>query len=198
MRSGCEHPRQGDALLIIDMQRDFMPGGALPVPGADALIPTINRWVAFFSSHRWPVIATRDWHPRDHGSFAVQGGDWPVHCVQHSAGAGFAEGLKLPEDVIIIDKGVRAESSGYSAFEHTGLEDRLRKLGIRRLWVCGVATDYCVLASVLDALEHGLKVVLLSKAVKGVDVHAGDVDRALERMREADASIVDDEVPDAQ
>lgn len=198
MQSGNEHPRQGDALLIIDMQRDFMPGGALPVPGADTLIQTINRWAAFFASHHWPVIATRDWHPCDHGSFAVNGGDWPVHCVQHSDGADFVYGLALPEDVVVIDKGVNPDSNGYSAFEHTGLEVRLKELGIRRLWVCGVATDYCVQASVLDALKQGLEVVLLSKAVKGVDVHEGDVDRALNRMKEAGVCIVDDEVPDAQ
>ena len=175
-------PRSGDALIVVDVQRDFLPGGALAVPDGDRVVPALNRYLRLFASRSLPVFATRDWHPPDHCSFREQGGPWPRHCVAGSQGARLAEGLELPETVVIISTAVEPDVECYSGFERTDLEQRLRESGIRRLFVGGLATDYCVLATVKDAISYEFSVVLLTDAVRGVNVQPGDADRAQQEM----------------
>jgi nicotinamidase/pyrazinamidase len=180
----------GDALLIVDMQNDFLPGGSLAVAGSEQIIPIVNRYIEKFSAHGNPVYLTRDWHPPDHCSFKHQGGPWPVHCVAGSPGAEFSARLSLPEKFEIVSKGVRRESVGYSGFEETDLQARLERAGIRRLFVAGLATDYCVLNTVLEALKRGYTVFLLQDAVRAVNVDPDESDRALETMQQRGAILI--------
>ncbi len=184
-----EAPRAGDALLIVDVQNDFLPGGALAVPRGDEVVPVLNRWIARFREQGLPVIATRDWHPSGHCSFQSRGGPWPVHCVAGTAGADFAPGLELPKDTVVISKATEPDREAYSGFQGTDLARRLRTLGVRRLFVGGLATDYCVLETVRDALREGFDVVLLRDAVRAVDAHPGDGDRALREMERLGARL---------
>jgi len=183
-------PRTGDALLVVDVQRDFLPGGALGVPGGDAVVPVLNRCLALFQRLRLPVVLTRDWHPADHVSFAARGGPWPPHCVAGSAGAELAPDLAVPETAQRVSKGTLSDADAYSGFEGTGLADRLRQRQVRRLFIGGLATDYCVRATVLDARREGFEVVLLRDAVRAVDVTPGDGDRALAAMQAEGAVVV--------
>ncbi|MEM2922641.1 MAG: nicotinamidase [Candidatus Bathyarchaeia archaeon] len=157
------------ALIIVDVQKDFCPGGALPVPDGDAVVPILNEYILRFKKAEAPVFATRDWHPPNHMSFRPYGGPWPTHCVQGTDGAEFHSGLRLPKDVIVISKGTTGENEGYSGFEGTDLEFRLRAVGVKTLFIGGLATDYCVRATALDALSRGFKVALLVDAVRGID-----------------------------
>lgn len=179
--------RADDALLIVDVQRDFLPGGSLAVAGGDAVIAPLNDCIARFVEHRLPVFASRDWHPADHCSFRAAGGPWPPHCVADSPGAQFATALQLPPQTFVVSKGTASERDAYSAFGHTELQARLRDGHVRRLFVGGLATDYCVRATVLDALALGYQVVLLGDAVGAVD--AGDGAAALQRMQAAGAVL---------
>lgn len=186
-----------DALLIVDFQNDFCPGGALPVAEGDRIAGPINQLLASFDL----VIATRDWHPPNHGSFRGievdpskwRGADppaiWPVHCVQGTPGAELYPALDQAKVDVIIDKGQDPNSQGYSAFQDTNLGELLRERGVDRLFVTGLATDYCVKNSVLDALGLGLDVTVVEDAVRGVDVHPGDSERALEQMEAAGAEL---------
>lgn len=176
-----------DALIVVDVQRDFLPGGALGVPGGDEVVPVINRYIALARERGLPVIATRDWHPHNHCSFQAQGGPWPVHCVARTVGADFADGLALPPDAVVIDKATCAQPEAYSGFQGTGLAARLRDAGVQRLLVGGLATDYCVRQTVLDALAAGFDVVVLEDAVRAVEVAPGDGERALQAMAAAGA-----------
>src|SRR5512139_60505 len=169
----------GDALLIVDVQNDFLPGGALAVAEGDAVIAPLNRCIAAFARNSLPVYASRDWHPPDHCSFAAQGGPWPPHCVAGSHGAEFAAALALPADAVIISKATTPQGDAYSAFGGTDLHQRLQAGGIKRLLVGGLATDYCVLNTVKDALALGYGVVVLVRAVRAVDVAVGDGAHAL-------------------
>lgn len=183
--AGELHPiplRAGDALLIVDVQSDFLPGGSLAVPRGDEVVAVLNGCLQAFRQAGLPVVATRDWHPPDHCSFRPQGGPWPPHCVAGSAGAGFAPGLQLPAQAIVISKATQQQSDAYSGFEGTALDQRLRQAGVGRLFVGGLATDYCVLNTVCDALRLGYQTVLLLDAIRAVDVHAGDGERAIARM----------------
>ena len=180
-------PGPGDALVIVDVQNDFLPGGSLAVPDGDEVISVINTWIRRFRAAGLPVFATRDWHPADHCSFQEQGGPWPPHCVAGTKGAAFSPELTLPPAVGIVSKAMNPEMDAYSDFEDTGFADQLRELGVRRLFVGGLATDYCVRATVLDALEEGFHVVLLIDAVRAVDVRPGDGDRAWAEMLAAGA-----------
>jgi nicotinamidase/pyrazinamidase len=166
-------PREGDALVVIDVQRDFLLGGALPVPHGDQVVPVLNRAIACFRSRRLPIFATRDWHPPNHCSFVEQGGPWPAHCVIDSPGARFADKLKLPPDVEIVSKATTPKREAYSDFFDTGFDDQLQSRGIRRLFVGGLATEYCVWATVHDALELGYEVVLLIDAIRPLDEDEG-------------------------
>ena len=179
----------GDALLIVDPQVDFLPGGSLGVPQGDAVLAPINRLIDLYRTHGLPVYVSRDWHPALHCSFADQGGPWPVHCVAGSDGARFAPGLQL-DDAIVVSKATTVDVDAYSAFNGTGLADTLRERGIRRLVVCGLATDYCVLNTVLDGLAAGFEVLLATEAIRAVNVNADDGDRALVRMLDGGAMPV--------
>jgi len=176
-------PREGDALILVDVQNDFVSGGALPVPDGDAVVPILNRYIRRFHAHDLPVIATRDWHPPDHCSFKEQGGPWPPHCVQGSHGAEFVPDLDLPEDTTVISAADTPEHEAYSGFEGTDLADRLHQMGVKRLFIGGLATDYCVVNTVQDALRQGFEVMLLTDAIRAIDVHPGDGDRAIREMQ---------------
>jgi nicotinamidase/pyrazinamidase len=180
-------PWPGDALLVVDVQNDFLPGGALGVPDGDAVVPVLNRYLARFATAGLPIFATRDWHPADHCSFQAQGGSWPPHCVQETPGAEFAPGLELPDAVSRIAKAIGTEKDSYSGFEDTELAAELRAAGVSRLLIGGLATDYCVLNTVLDALREGFEVLLLADAIRAVEVQPGDGDAAIARMTAAGA-----------
>lgn len=177
----------GDALVVVDLQRDFLPGGALAVPDGDAVVAPLNRYLALFHAAGLPSFASRCWHPPEHCSFQAQGGEWPEHCVAGSEGAGFAAGLELPAEIGIISKATSAERDAYSAFQETPLADRLRELGAQRLLVGGLATDYCVRCTVLDGLELGFEVLLLGDAIRAVERRPGDGERAVREMLDAGA-----------
>lgn len=182
------------ALLIIDVQNDFCPGGSLAVPDGDAVVEALNRVIPLFVGQGLPVIASRDWHPADSHHFATGGGIWPPHCVQGTEGAEFHSGLHLPQQTIIISKGMGIDDDAYSAFQGTtaegsGLGSLLTQMGIKHLLVGGLATDYCVKASVLDGLKEGMQVTLLEDAIRGVEVQAGDTERALAEMTDAGAGL---------
>ncbi len=175
-------PGPGDALVVVDVQNDFLPEGALAVPEGDAVVPVLNACMELFLGAGLPVFATRDWHPAGHCSFEQNGGPWPPHCVQDTAGAGFAADLKLPASAKIISKGTDKNAEAYSGFQDTPLAGQLQSLNVKRIFVGGLATDYCVLNTVQDALAQGLDVVLLEDAVRAVDVKPGDGLRAIEAM----------------
>lgn len=177
----------GDALVVIDFQVDFLPGGSLPVPHADRLAPVLNRYVSLFESRGLPIVFTRDWHPDGHCSFVRQGGPWPKHCVGDTPGARFAAGLAIPRNVLIASKGMRRESDAYSAFDDEGFERLLRQAGVGCLFIGGVATEYCVQATALDALARDFEVVLLVDAIGAIDAEPGDGIEALRRMQAAGA-----------
>lgn len=172
-----------DALLIVDVQNDFCPGGALPVPEGDRVIPVLNRWIAAARLRGVRIYASRDWHPRDHVSFQDQGGPWPPHCIRDTAGARIHAHLDLLGNTELVGKGVHRDRDNYSAFDETGLAGRLHAAGVQRIWVGGLALDYCVLATVLDAIKQGFEVHLLTEATRPVEVNPGDGDRALAKMR---------------
>ena len=176
-----------DAVLIVDVQADFLPGGNLGVQRGDEVVPVLNRYLAAARRKGVPVFASRDWHPRDHCSFLAQGGPWPEHCVAGSRGAEFAPGLALTRDAVIISKATGKDTDAYSAFQGTELTPRLRELGVKRLLVGGLATDYCVLNTVLDARKAGFEVLLLADAIRAVNVKPGDGGRAEREMLAAGA-----------
>lgn len=184
-----------DALLIVDVQNDFCPGGALPVPEGDQVIPLLNRWIEAAQAAGIPVYASRDWHPAGHVSFQEQGGPWPVHCQQGSKGAQFHPGLKLPSDAVIISKGRSPDKEAYSAFQGTDLRERLKKAGVHRLWVGGLALDYCVKESILDALRAQFEVHLIRPATRAVEVQPGDGARALHEIAAAGAVLEEEAAP---
>jgi len=181
------------ALLLVDVQNDFCPGGALAVPNGDRVIPVLNTLAAQFAEVGLPVFASRDWHPPDTTHFKSQGGPWPPHCVAGTPGAAFHPALQLPADAIVVSKGQDKKDDGYSAFEGTTpegrqLSDELRARNVTDLVVGGLATDYCVRASVLDACRAGFRVTVLTDAVAGIG--ADDSARALEEMKKAGARLV--------
>jgi len=178
------------ALIIVDVQVDFCPGGALPVPDGNQVVPVINRYVERFEKAGALVVATRDWHPREHVSFKTRGGMWPEHCVQNTYGARFHPDLILPDGVVVVSKGYKPGREAYSGFEGTDLENILRNRGVKVLYVGGLATDYCVKNTVLDGIRRGFKVFLLVDAIKGVDVVEGDSQKAIEEMISAGAEKV--------
>jgi nicotinamidase/pyrazinamidase len=171
-----------DALLIVDVQRDFCPGGNLAVPQGDRIVPAINRLLAMT---QWVTVATRDWHPFDHCSFKAQGGIWPAHCVADTDGAAFHPELRASQIRYVVSKAVTKDSEAYSGFQGTDLARLLQSSNLRRVFVCGLATDYCVKATALDARHAGLDVVVIEDAIRGVEVHPGDCAAALAEMKAA-------------
>jgi nicotinamidase/pyrazinamidase len=171
------------ALLIIDFQNDFTSGGALEVPGGDEIAEPVNRLAGRLEL----VFATRDWHPPDHASFETEGGPWPVHCVQGTHGADFHPAMEEVELDAVVDVGRGREDEGYSGFEKSDLAQILRDRDVDAVYVCGLATDYCVRASAIDACAEGFKVIVVEDAIRGVEVNEGDSERALGEMRQAGA-----------
>ncbi len=178
---------RGDALIIVDVQRDFCAGGALPVPHGDEVVAILNGWIEAAQDAGAPVYASRDWHPRAHLSFTERGGPWPAHCIQDTPGAQFHPALRLPPSAIVVSKGVRFDKDQNSAFDDTGLPVELRQRGVRRLWVGGLAQDVCVRATVLDAVQEGFEVHVIAAATKPVRHEDGQ--GALDAMRRAGAVI---------
>lgn len=173
---------KGDALLVIDMQYDFLPGGSLGVAGGHEVIAPINHLLALYAEQGLPVYASRDWHPGDHCSFTAQGGPWPPHCVADTPGASLSAELALPDETVVISKAVTANADAYSAFSGTTLARQLNQRGIQRVAICGLATDYCVLNTVTDALDEGFETLIVPEAMRAVDVTPGDGARAIDRM----------------
>src|SRR5262245_48817715 len=186
--SSSEHA----ALLIVDVQRDFCPGGALPAQGCNRILPAVNHYLAQARELEMPVYASRDWHPAVTTHFELYGGEWPPHCVQGTEGAEFHPDLKLPTDAIVITKGEDPERPGYSAFDGRtaqglSLLADLRDRRIGRVYIAGLTTEYCVKQTTLDALRAGLSVTVLTSAIAGIDACPGDADRALTEMANAGA-----------
>jgi nicotinamidase/pyrazinamidase len=176
-----------EALVIVDFQNDFTPGGALAVPDGDQVAARLNELAA--SGDYDLVVATRDWHPPDHGSFSAQGGIWPEHCVAGTDGAELHPDLDAARVDVVVDKGRDPSTEGYSGFDGTDLAAILRERGIDRITVAGLATDYCVRATALDALREGFAVTLDSAASRGIDAKPGDVERALDEVRAAGGQV---------
>ncbi|MCX6020620.1 MAG: bifunctional nicotinamidase/pyrazinamidase [Chloroflexi bacterium] len=184
---------ESSALLIVDVQNDFCPGGSLPVPDGDQVVSVVNEYAERFAAAGLPVFASRDWHPAQTRHFGSGGGIWPDHCVQDTWGAAFHADLRLPDGTLVISKGVDPEDDSYSAFEGKGptgelLADLLKAQGVTHLFVGGLATDYCIRSTVLDATERGFQVTVLVDACRGVEVQPGDSARALDEMRAAGAA----------
>ncbi len=176
-----------DALLIVDVQNDFCPGGALPVVNGDQVVPVLNRYIERFRTAELPILATRDWHPEKTIHFNTFGGVWPPHCIQGSKGAEFHPDLALSSDAVIISKGMDPEEDSYSGFEGKDskgvkLADVLHQSNVGKLWVGGLATDYCVKHTVLDGLKVGFKLVLLEDAIRGVNIQSKDSEQAVVEM----------------
>jgi len=183
--AGFDFPREGDALIIVDVQNDFLPGGALAVPSGNLVIEPLNRYIRAFEQRRLPILATRDWHPPDHCSFLSQGGPWPAHCVAGTHGAQFASDLLMPVDVRVVSKGTDPTHEAYSGFQGTDLAAQLRDVRCTRTVLGGLATDYCVAATALDARAAGFEVVVLEDAIAGVNLQPHDSEDALQRMAAA-------------
>lgn len=174
--------QDGDALVIVDVQNDFLPGGALAVKDGDQVVPVLNTYIDIFLTKGLPIIATRDWHPVNHCSFKDQGGPWPPHCIANSHGARFAAELRLPPDTTVISKAAAPDKDAYSGFEGTELEAVLRSLGARRVFIGGLATDYCVLNTVKDALENRYQVYVMIDSIRAVNVQSDDGRKAEQEM----------------
>ncbi len=172
-----------DALLVVDVQNDFLPGGNLAVAGSEAVIPVLNGCIARFSAQGLPVYACRDWHPADHCSFLENGGPWPPHCIAGTHGAEFSPALSLPPETPVLSKGSLRDREAYSAFDGTELANLLGKGKVDRIFIGGLTTDYCVLNSVKDASKLGFTIFVLMDATKAVDLHPGDGKAALEAMK---------------
>lgn len=182
-------------LLIVDVQVDFCPGGSLPVAEGDGVIQTLNHYSELFYRKGLQIFASRDWHPPQTSHFKDFGGTWPIHCVMGTRGAAFHANLRLPPSAVIISKGMDPSRDDYSALD--GVDDNgtpfanlLRSLDIDRLYIGGLATDYCVKESSLEAIRQGLSVTLLEDAIRGVDLHPGDSQRAMEEMKAAGVEII--------
>ncbi|TAM61959.1 isochorismatase family protein [bacterium] len=176
----------GDALIIVDPQNDFLPGGTLAVAEGNRIFAPINALAPRFPR----VYATRDWHPRDHAYFQAQGGPWPYHCIANTPGAEFSALLERAHVDVVISKGTERETDGYSGFAGTDLAQRLQHDGVRRLFVCGLATDYCVKATALEGVAHGFEVYVLVDAIAAVNLAPGDEEAALEAMRRGGARLI--------
>jgi nicotinamidase/pyrazinamidase len=170
-----------DALIVVDVQNDFLPGGALAVADGNRIFEPINRIMPLFEY----VVATRDWHPREHPHFQDYGGPWPYHCIQDTPGAQFSPKLDIAQVDDVLSKGMHPHSQGYSGFDATNLDERLRARGVRRVFICGLATDYCVKASALEAVAHGFETIVLTDAIAAVNVKCTDEAGALREMAAA-------------
>jgi len=189
MNNNCNCDNRKKALIIVDMQNDFCPGGSLAVKGGDKIVSVINQYIKQFTAKDEFIVFTRDWHPADHCSFKEHGGMWPSHCVAGTKGAEFHQDIYVPEKFFIVSKADTVSKDAYSGFEATSLDSQLKKLDIKEVWICGLATDYCVASTVVDALKLGYKVKLLSDAIAAVDVNAGDGEKAIAKMVSQGAEV---------
>ena len=180
-------PDAQDGLIVVDLQVDFCPGGALAVAEGDEVVAPVN---GLLNIPGWMKVATRDWHPADHASFEAQGGIWPVHCVAETRGAAFHPRMEAGKVEMVVSKATTRDAEAYSGFDGTTLADDLREVGIGRLFVCGLATDYCVKATALDARREGFEVVVVEDAIRAVNVNPGDGKKAIEEMRAAGCAFV--------
>ncbi len=180
---------KGDLLLVVDVQKDFCPGGALPIEGGDEVVPVMNLWMRAALDDGAPVYVSRDWHPRHHVSFEQSGGQWPPHCIQDTDGASFHPELEVPHGAVLISKGTRFDQDQNSAFEQTGLGEWLRQHQVRRIFVGGLALDVCVYSTVLDGLKAGFEMHLIRSATRPVSREGGE--RALQEMHEKGCRIID-------
>jgi nicotinamidase/pyrazinamidase len=187
-------PKQ--ALIVVDVQNDFCPGGTLAVPHGDEVIAPLNRLIDEFLERGAPVYKSRDWHPATTKHFAAYGGTWPVHCVQNTHGAEFHPALRDDPRITVISKGL-GDTDCYSAFDETDLATQLQKQDVEEVVVGGLATGYCVKNTVLDALKHGFKVKAVEDAMRAVDLQPGDGERAIDEMRDAGADIVSTDFTDS-
>jgi nicotinamidase/pyrazinamidase len=183
----------GDGLLLIDPQNDFCPGGSLAVVDGDLVMPVLTAWAGAAAHQGAPIFVSRDWHPPQTTHFKAYGGVWPPHCVMFTRGADFHPDLHLPETATIVSKGMGEQEDAYSAFQarddaDTPLQSLLERANVRRLYLGGLATDYCVRSSALDALRNGYKVLLIPDGVRAVNLQAGDGDRALAELSAAGAT----------
>jgi nicotinamidase/pyrazinamidase len=178
------------ALIVVDVQNDFCPGGSLAVAHGDDVVPPLNKLIRQFLDRGEPVYKTRDWHPPQTKHFTAYGGTWPVHCVQNTPGADFHSELNDDPRITVISKGINENADGYSGFDGTNLAQLLREEGVTEVWVGGLATDYCVKHTVLDALKEGFEVKALGDAMRAVNVNPNDEAKAIEEMRAAGAEIV--------
>ena len=190
MRDPIDSLQEGDGLLLVDVQNDFCPGGALPIEEGDEIVPVLNQWIEAARAKGISIYASRDWHPIQHMSFQGYGGKWPPHCIQDIDGAAFHPELKLPDNTVKITKGVRFDQDQNSAFDQTGLAEQLKRDNVKRLWIGGLALDVCVLATVLDARRLGFEVHVILEATRPVTPEGGD--EAIRTMREAGAHIVNE------
>ena len=178
------------ALVLVDIQKDFCPGGALAVTGGDRVVEPANILMEKFESAGLPVFLTRDWHPADHSSFSENGGTWPVHCVAETDGAAFHDDLKISSHAVIISKATEKDTDAYSGFEGTDLADRLRSLKVTETVILGLATDYCVKNTVIDALKEKFSVSVVTEGIRAVEVNPGDGEKAIDEMKKAGARFV--------
>jgi nicotinamidase/pyrazinamidase len=178
------------ALIVVDVQNDFCPGGSLAVANGDEVIAPLNKSIKEFLDRGEPVFKSRDWHPATAKHFAKYGGIWPVHCVQNTPGAEFRAGLSDDARITVISKGIDESADGYSAFDGTDLAQILQDQKVEEVWVGGLATDYCVKHTVLDALRQGFEVKALADAMRPVNLNPNDGIQAIEEMRQAGAEIV--------
>lgn len=178
-----------DALIVVDPQNDFCPGGSLAVPEGDAIFEIVNQAIPKFRH----VLATQDWHPLEHRFFQEFGGPWPYHCLQGTRGAEFHPRLNAAAIQEIVKKGMDLNLDGYSGFAGTDLAERLRRRGVSRVFVCGLATDYCVKATAIEAIENGFESYVLTDAIRPVEVQPGDGERALQEMRAAGVYLITSE-----
>ncbi len=186
--TGGEKIGEGDALLIVDVQNDFFPDGALPVAGSDAVLPRVNALIGEAERAGALIVAQRDWHPPNHMSFVEQGGPWPRHCVQNESGAAFHRDLRLPPGALIVSKADRPDLEQYSAFDRSSLADDLRHRGVKRIWVCGLALDFCVKATALDSAAAGFPTLLVTSATAPVTAAGGAT--ALDELARAGVHFV--------
>ena len=191
----------GDALIIVDVQNDFCAGGALAVQAGDEVVPVLNEYINKFAAAGLPIFAMRDWHPEKTRHFNTDGGPWPPHCVRGSAGADFHPELRLTKNTVVVSKGTAADDDSYSGFDAVNtdgvrLNELLRQSGVERIFVGGLATDYCVKHTVIDGLKNGFKVVLLTDAIRGVNLQPQDSADAIKAMLQSGASTMNlTEVP---
>ena len=185
--------KPGDALIVVDLQKDFCPGGALAVPEGDQVVGVMNRWIRAAERVGAVIVISRDWHPPNHCSFETEGGPWPVHCVQNTPGAEYHADLYFPLCAFYVDKARDPDRESYSDFAGTGLSQSLRRSEVQRIFIGGLALDYCVKATALDGLAEGFEVHLILPATRAVNVNPGDGTKALNEMRSAGVSIEEDD-----